>query len=70
MAEPKLTAATDLEDPQAKAVFNKFKEQIAAEGLLKTDANAVGDDVTTGIEDDGALGYDLPEKVIGDRDQC
>jgi hypothetical protein len=52
-----LTAATDLQDPAAQAVFAKFKEQLVAEGLLKGVTNAIGDDVTTGVEDDATLGY-------------
>lgn len=52
-----LTAATDLQDPAAQAVFQKFKEQIAAEGLLTGDSNASGDDVTTGVDDDATIGY-------------
>lgn len=53
----KLTAASDPQLPEAKAVFDKFKELVAAEGLLNNDTKAVGEDVVTGISDDGALGY-------------
>lgn len=51
-----LTAATDIETPAAQAVFQQLKEQVAKEGLLTKDAEFVGVDERTGIEDDGALG--------------
>lgn len=53
----KLTAASDPQLPEAKAVFSQFKQQVSAEGLLHDETDAIGEDVTTGISDDGALGY-------------
>ncbi|KAH8678420.1 CRAL-TRIO domain-containing protein [Xylariales sp. PMI_506] len=38
-----------------RAVFDKFKERCAAEGLLQNDLSSEGDDIRSGIHDDGAL---------------
>lgn len=35
--------------------FNSFKERCAAEGLLQTTVSPDGDDIQSGIQDDGTL---------------
>jgi hypothetical protein len=41
--------------PDEKSAFDAFKEQCTAEGLLVTSTPENGDDLSTGICDDGTL---------------
>lgn len=43
------------------AAFYKLKELCAADNLLQSEPNAQGDDVSSGICDDGTLMYNLTE---------
>lgn len=42
------------------AAFSKFKDLCAAHHLLANDLTPAGDDIASGIHDDGTLLYEIP----------
>lgn len=50
------------------AAFNKFKGLCAAENLIQNNFTAEGDDVSSGICDDGTLMYNFPTQLLRTND--
>ena len=56
-------SASTLSESDKEAAFANFKKICAEEGLLEDHSNSSGDDITTGISDDGTLLRVIPDQL-------